>query len=155
MAKQPAALTFRLKGLRSVTQDTLAAEVNNSLNKIAAHMSEKLGSETITLDGVVIKQELEGTGKGTTATLQLHDSSQSLTTTGFPARMVLALAIMLEYYYDLTLTAEACNDMRFLMAGLKVARMIDPDIPEPAFIAEMQRKLMGAVDLPSTMDFRK
>lgn len=155
MATKFATLTFRLQGLRSMTQDTLAVEVNNCLNKIAAHMSAKLGSATITVDDVVIKQELDGPDKGTTASLQLQDNSQSLSNTGFPGRMVLALAIILEHYYDLTLTAEHCDDLSFLMAGLKVARMIDPDVPEPAFIADQQRKVIGTVELPSVMDFRK
>ena len=148
MANDSPVLTFRLKGVRSMTQDTLEAEVTNALNKLAAHMSVKLGSATFNLDDVVIKQELDGTGKGTTATLQLHDGPQTLTSTGFPARIVMAIAINLEYFYDLTLTVDECSDLR-------IARMLHPDMPEPSFLAELHKKVMGDVDLPSTMDFRK
>lgn len=155
MANNSPVLTFRLKGVRSMTQDTLEAEVTNALNKLAAHMSVKLGSATFNLDDVVIKQELDGTGKGTTATLQLHDGPQTLTSTGFPARIVLAIAINLEYFYDLTLTVDECSDLRFAAAALEIARMLHPDMPEPSFLAELHKKVMGDVDLPSTMDFRK
>lgn len=155
MANDSPVLTFRLKGVRSMTSDTLEAEVTNALNKLAAHMGVKLGSATFNLDDVVIRQELDGTGKGTIEALELHDGRQALTSTGFPARIVLAIAINLEYFYDLKLTADECSDFGFATAGLKIARMMHPDLPEPAFIAEIQRKVMGDVEIPSTMDFRK
>ena len=53
MANDSPVLTFRLKGVRSMTQDTLEAEVTNALNKLAAHMSVKLGSATFNLDDAV------------------------------------------------------------------------------------------------------